>query len=324
MLGSIAGGRWHGNVNLNTLTEPEVLQAICDAQNVSQPYYGFTQADIVGPGGLYEKLIRARTNNGAFNLLPTSEGHPFRGFAAGNIADTWFRPDPTNAAQPMFAVGVNTNHPYQRASLLQKVFNNITTTSNVFAIWFTVGYFEVVDETVRPARLGAEIGRAENRHIRHRFFAIVDRSAMKLIDTASSNAVPGTTVAWTRGQTYQVGNIVTYNGGNYVCIQANTNNPPSNGPPAWSPVVMNLPALGTTPSGQPITLQPGMLLEIDSGTASAEVVAVTAAAGNSFMGNFRLNHNANARVVLRGNPGPLNVYNPRRDSEVVLHLSVIQ
>jgi hypothetical protein len=42
---------------------------------------------------------------------------------------------------------------------LQKIFNNITTTSNVFGVWWTAGYFEVVDESVRPPRLGKEIGR---------------------------------------------------------------------------------------------------------------------------------------------------------------------
>jgi hypothetical protein len=44
-------------------------------------------------------------------------------------------------------------------ALLQKIFNNITTTSNVFGVWWTAGYFEVVDESVRPPRLGKEIGR---------------------------------------------------------------------------------------------------------------------------------------------------------------------
>jgi hypothetical protein len=51
----------------------------------------------------------------------------------------------------------------------------------VYAIWVTVGYFEVEQSTVSPGRpdgyaLGQEIGIDTGNVKWHRFFAIIDRS----------------------------------------------------------------------------------------------------------------------------------------------------
>ncbi|HUE74031.1 MAG TPA: hypothetical protein VMP01_24335 [Pirellulaceae bacterium] len=80
-------------------------------------------------------------------------------------------------------------NPYFRFQGLQKVANMVTTRSNVYAVWITVGYFEV--EENRPAaggaivvdaahpdgyRLGQEIGADSGGIKRHRSFFIIDRS----------------------------------------------------------------------------------------------------------------------------------------------------
>jgi hypothetical protein len=80
-------------------------------------------------------------------------------------------------------------HPYWRSEMLQKVMNLTTTRTHQFAVWITVGYFEVIQEgnpqaLVTPGndpmlaidQLGKEIGKESGSSVRHRMFFIIDRS----------------------------------------------------------------------------------------------------------------------------------------------------
>src|SRR5207245_3503084 len=160
-----------------------------------------------------------------------------------SIEDTFFRSissPPTT--QRLFEVP-GAGHPYLSHQIMTKIFNNVTTRSNTFAVWMTVGFFEVTDETAVPPKLGAEINLTTNRNIRHRMFSIIDRSSINLLQTVaiSQNAV---------------------NGG------------PGVGPQTVTPAPMS----GLVPiNGVPVpwSIQEGSLLVIDQGTPQEEFVVVT-------------------------------------------------
>jgi hypothetical protein len=200
-------GRRPGRINLNTVWDESIFKALCDARAEGDPtnpnYFDATDVSLI-----YKQMVALRTPGGAFNFSRLDR--PFQSLAAGYslVNDPRTNPDPQHPlrgsgindtflrafaadgglnTQRLFqipAVGRTTpppapladNHPYIKNQLLTKIFNNVTVRSNVFAVWVTVGFFEVTDDSVRPVKLGAELGRAQNRHVRHRMFAIVDRS----------------------------------------------------------------------------------------------------------------------------------------------------
>jgi hypothetical protein len=125
--------------------------------------------------GLATGAYAANTN--AYSQFPQAQG----------INDTLLRATTAAGgvnAQRMFDIPpasmqtLGTDNPYVKTQLLNKIYNNVTTRSNVFAVWVTVGFFEVTDDTTRPVTLGAEMNASEGKAVRHRFFAVIDRSVM--------------------------------------------------------------------------------------------------------------------------------------------------
>jgi len=79
----------------------------------------------------------------------------------------------------------------QKYELLSKTMNQFTSRSNAFAVYATIGYFEVMNEGPyneqnRPI-LGKEMGSDEGSVTRHKFFAVVDRTNL-MIDANTSGA----------------------------------------------------------------------------------------------------------------------------------------
>jgi hypothetical protein len=168
--------------------------------------------------GLLGQLLPVTGPNGlpAFSGFPTYFAHPFRATDSADqmpavfgmrktapVEAGFLRPDPDTippnsmAGNPQPLFNRNSDNPwdhtdrnaYFRYQALQKLGNTFTTHSNVYAVWMTVGYFEVEDnrplaagpvviDTAHPdgLRLGAEIGSDSGEIARHRMFCIIDRS----------------------------------------------------------------------------------------------------------------------------------------------------
>jgi hypothetical protein len=146
-------------------------------------------------------------------------------------------------------------HPYLQDEILNKIYNNITTRSNVFAVWITVGFFNVIDDTTRPVKLGAEVGLDQNKNIRHRMFALVDRSNLTVAENLTfvygpDVTAPGQTQLYIGqsggplpgpyGGTWNLqpgSSIVIDPGANQETVVVTSVTPASAGPPALPPSI---------------------------------------------------------------------------------------
>ncbi|MFO0823507.1 MAG: hypothetical protein U0792_10385 [Gemmataceae bacterium] len=206
------GGRIHGRININTIQDKRVWDALFDAQGTNNTF------DQTFVDTLWNTLMATRTLNtppvttpnrydatgtGYSCPIPAATIHdtgtagdrPFLPFGVATVAggtatfgagvgldDTLLRRNPTAMPVPIPYIAVTTaTHPYQQAEALRKILNNTTTVSHTFAVWITVGYFEVESETASPVgvpyvTLGKEYYREAPGDTRKKFFSIVDRS----------------------------------------------------------------------------------------------------------------------------------------------------
>jgi hypothetical protein len=215
------GGRVAGRININTIQDIRVWRALFDDNG----FNGFPAGWV---DGLWPALMAGTGSNtrtrttvtrsdaaGGSHLVPvpgstvydtgTQTGdRPFLPFG-GMTTPVSFGSALTNDTilrTPVNAMGVPTSlpyltvlsgtHPYQQAEAARKILNNVTTVSHNFAVWVTVGYFEVESET--PAStggyhvtLGKEYYREAPGDTRKRFFAVVDRSNLALDPATNSH-----------------------------------------------------------------------------------------------------------------------------------------
>jgi len=181
-------GKIPGQININTMEAGQVWNAIADAQTINH----FSAADVTNAFTAIDNQ-RSATNNAVYRprtpILPagtpiTPPSDPqypsYTGAPGVGIADTILNP----AAGFMPVSNNPTAHPYIKNEMLIKTYNQLTTKSNCFAVWMTIGYFEVKNdgpytESNRPI-LGAEIGSDTGTTQRNRFFSVIDRSGLAL------------------------------------------------------------------------------------------------------------------------------------------------
>ncbi len=214
----ISKHREPGKVNINTIFD--------DGTTWKAILGGFD--GYPGMRATWSKVVNSRRGYGdasvngqirAFNVnKPTLVARPFRSFSGGvfvpdatnlkhpGIESTLLRSEPSTAdasvstSDPLFAIAPvvpprpNTDpnkNPFFRYQLINRLSNLVTTRSNVYAVWITVGYFEVEPalksdygtysqpefDRVFPdgVRLKGELGSDTGEIERHRAFYMVDR-----------------------------------------------------------------------------------------------------------------------------------------------------
>lgn len=120
-----------------------------------------------------------------FEFHPAALRDPVTGLKDPTVATP--TPDITTADKSIAILGTNRN-AYFRYQGIERLGNLVTTRSNVFAVWITVGYFEVLPNSApgsngRPDaahpdgyELGQELGVDTGDTVRHRAFYLYDRS----------------------------------------------------------------------------------------------------------------------------------------------------
>lgn len=202
-----------GRININTIYDSAVWEAIAKTLPSRDP--------TVNGAAFFQNLMTSRQGY-AGGLLTVSNpqnypslfSHPFRSADSADMMPPIPGPNPDALRQPaakgnllrsaiaaqeplLASMSANSTdahaeegrNPYFRYQTLQKVSNMVTTRSNCFAVWVTVGYFEVEQNPTSPVntngvdaahpdgyRLGQEVGADSGGIKRHRSFFIIDRS----------------------------------------------------------------------------------------------------------------------------------------------------
>jgi hypothetical protein len=194
-----------GKINLNTIYEENVLNGLVGGNATGVSWTDFRNSR------------RGYASAGTSSIAdldvtyPTQFAHPFRGFGSANLVPLdYLKPkrkheinatllrEKETTTTPLFQTTGGTGtwndpsrNPFFYYQGMQRLQNLTTTRSNVYAVWITVGYFEVepaakTHPTWTPAQinaafpdgytLGQELGADTGETERHRAFYMIDRT----------------------------------------------------------------------------------------------------------------------------------------------------
>ncbi len=212
-----------GRININTIFDAATWEGVSKAFPFFDPTMG------PGPLQLFGRIMASRRGYGYTGTPlsldsdnPTLFANPFRAADSADLmpnvgtpnmrknepiqatllredmlsgrTDGLFVPDATVVPEALYFYQNQNRNPYFRYNGLARLSNLVSNHSNVYAVWVTVGFFEVEPNTgllqrditlpldgvdlAHPdgLRLGRELGSLEGKVKRHRAFYIIDRS----------------------------------------------------------------------------------------------------------------------------------------------------
>ncbi|MEZ6142275.1 MAG: hypothetical protein R3B84_17080 [Zavarzinella sp.] len=197
------GGRVPGKININTVYNKRIFEAatgrrLSNNSGTSAANRGGFRYDAAAVDVAWARLNQNRWGGNPLKFVQ-GQDRPIFGSMSPIAAPSTDAQYPQGMGVDRTIFGGHFYDPaapdsYAKYEMLQTIMNNFTTRSNTFAVWATVGYFEVENDgpysdANRP-RLGRELGIDDGSNVRHKFFSIVDRTRLTRTTTNTSVASP--------------------------------------------------------------------------------------------------------------------------------------
>ena len=323
------GGRIPGKINVNTMTK-EVFKALCDAQQTTnrfsdqqvdqiyeylqanRPYWGFGMGEFSDPNGDFLSKTKRGMNQTLMRHHPG--GVPSFNPADGNPNDQTdmvnLMLDAQNAnnngGQLLPVIGTSRFGmggamdlpPAVRQELLSKIIGNTTSRSNCFAVWVTVGYFEVTQEGWTAGATNPTpkhiLGMEMQPRTRRRFFSMIDRTQLEAWRVELDSRIIINSAGGTSTDSGQFISPVRFELSKLTTTDGTTFSNPN--------------GMLNDMTGKRYPIQAGSVLTFDPGTLWEETVEVVDLGGGTIGVYLRKPHGVSGgpvTVCSRGNPGPI-------------------